>query len=193
MAMIKCPECGQEISDKAKKCIHCGCPVKGKSNRIGKIIIPIIVVIVILVGVAVALLFSKTNSDKTEETKEMVTQTETQITFEDYELAAINMINKLKDLLKNPDSLTVYSIHVRQFGTYETTYHFCIDYSAQNGFGGNNRKTEYLEIGKTGDFAGSSFDSLIMAMEENNYKKNPNILDKELDVDKIMNNLDKNK
>jgi hypothetical protein len=24
MAMIKCPECGAEISDKAKKCIHCG-------------------------------------------------------------------------------------------------------------------------------------------------------------------------
>lgn len=24
MAMIKCPECGQEISDKAKKCINCG-------------------------------------------------------------------------------------------------------------------------------------------------------------------------
>lgn len=24
MAMIHCPECGQEISDKAKKCIHCG-------------------------------------------------------------------------------------------------------------------------------------------------------------------------
>lgn len=24
MAMIQCPECGKEISDKAKKCIHCG-------------------------------------------------------------------------------------------------------------------------------------------------------------------------
>lgn len=24
MALIMCPECGQEISDKAKKCIHCG-------------------------------------------------------------------------------------------------------------------------------------------------------------------------
>ena len=24
MAMVKCPECGQEISDKAKKCVHCG-------------------------------------------------------------------------------------------------------------------------------------------------------------------------
>ena len=24
MAMIQCPECGQEVSDKAKQCIHCG-------------------------------------------------------------------------------------------------------------------------------------------------------------------------
>ena len=24
MAMVSCPECGQEVSDKAKKCIHCG-------------------------------------------------------------------------------------------------------------------------------------------------------------------------
>ena len=24
MAIIKCPECGQDISDKAKRCIHCG-------------------------------------------------------------------------------------------------------------------------------------------------------------------------
>lgn len=27
MALIKCPECGKEISDKAKACIHCGCPL----------------------------------------------------------------------------------------------------------------------------------------------------------------------
>lgn len=32
MAMIKCPECGQEISDKAKKCIHCGRVIKEKTN-----------------------------------------------------------------------------------------------------------------------------------------------------------------
>ncbi|MBD5511793.1 MAG: zinc ribbon domain-containing protein [Lachnospiraceae bacterium] len=28
MALIKCPECGAEISDKADKCIKCGCPLK---------------------------------------------------------------------------------------------------------------------------------------------------------------------
>ena len=27
MALIKCPECGKEISDKAAACIHCGCPL----------------------------------------------------------------------------------------------------------------------------------------------------------------------
>lgn len=27
MALIKCPECGKEISDKSKACIHCGYPL----------------------------------------------------------------------------------------------------------------------------------------------------------------------
>lgn len=27
MALIKCPECGKEISDKAENCIHCGYPI----------------------------------------------------------------------------------------------------------------------------------------------------------------------
>ena len=27
MALIKCPECGKEISDKSKQCIHCGYPL----------------------------------------------------------------------------------------------------------------------------------------------------------------------
>lgn len=27
MALIKCPECGREISDKSEQCIHCGYPL----------------------------------------------------------------------------------------------------------------------------------------------------------------------
>ena len=27
MALIKCSECGREISDKAAACIYCGCPI----------------------------------------------------------------------------------------------------------------------------------------------------------------------
>lgn len=28
MALIKCPECGKEVSDKSDKCIHCGYPIR---------------------------------------------------------------------------------------------------------------------------------------------------------------------
>ena len=28
MALIKCPECGNEVSDKAPACIHCGYPLQ---------------------------------------------------------------------------------------------------------------------------------------------------------------------
>ena len=33
MAMIKCPECGNQVSDKAKACIHCGCPISIETRK----------------------------------------------------------------------------------------------------------------------------------------------------------------
>jgi ribosomal protein L7/L12 len=32
MALINCPECNREISDKAVSCPHCGCPIKNVNN-----------------------------------------------------------------------------------------------------------------------------------------------------------------
>lgn len=46
MALIKCPECGNEISDSSKKCVHCGFKFKNKKNT--KIIIVITIVVVLL-------------------------------------------------------------------------------------------------------------------------------------------------
>lgn len=37
MALIKCPECGKEVSDKAKKCIHCGQPLVDEVAIIDKV------------------------------------------------------------------------------------------------------------------------------------------------------------
>lgn len=34
MALIKCPECGNEVSDKSSHCIHCGYPLTLESNTI---------------------------------------------------------------------------------------------------------------------------------------------------------------
>lgn len=40
MSLIKCSECGKEISDKAEKCIHCGCPLNNTiSKSVGTVVI----------------------------------------------------------------------------------------------------------------------------------------------------------
>lgn len=36
MALIKCPECGKEISDKANTCPNCGCPIEAVSIDLSK-------------------------------------------------------------------------------------------------------------------------------------------------------------
>ena len=65
MALIKCPECGKEISDKASSCPNCGCPIEvqktevanniseqpitGQSpKKLNKKIIPIAVILVVV-------------------------------------------------------------------------------------------------------------------------------------------------
>ena len=36
MALIKCPECGAEISDKSNKCVKCGCPLNNTTEITSK-------------------------------------------------------------------------------------------------------------------------------------------------------------
>lgn len=43
MALIKCPECGKEVSENASKCPNCGC--KLKNNRRTAIIIILVLVL----------------------------------------------------------------------------------------------------------------------------------------------------
>lgn len=37
MSLIKCPECGQSISDKSTVCIHCGFPLNNENNTAKKV------------------------------------------------------------------------------------------------------------------------------------------------------------
>ena len=38
MALIKCPDCGRDVSERATACIHCGAPLNTKSELIVKLI-----------------------------------------------------------------------------------------------------------------------------------------------------------
>lgn len=52
MALIKCPECGKEISDQAKECKYCGYPIKiSKKKNINNKIIVSALAIVFIIGV----------------------------------------------------------------------------------------------------------------------------------------------
>ncbi len=55
MAMINCPECGKEISDKAKVCPSCGAPAKSvqeKSKKRKDIVVFAVIIVVFIAAVA---------------------------------------------------------------------------------------------------------------------------------------------
>lgn len=54
MALIKCPECGKEVSSDAKTCPHCGKPI-GNNVEVtgcGKAVLIILGVILMVIGFA---------------------------------------------------------------------------------------------------------------------------------------------
>lgn len=60
MALIKCPECNKEISDKSNTCVHCGYKLKNNKNYL-KIVI---VIIIVLVGFSIYLKNSSNDNKK---------------------------------------------------------------------------------------------------------------------------------
>lgn len=50
MSMIKCSECGKEISDTVKTCINCGAKVKHKKRKYTEVIIGTIILLIFIIG-----------------------------------------------------------------------------------------------------------------------------------------------
>lgn len=78
MALINCPECGKQISDKAEKCIHCGYQMKeqkvtkekeekdrGKKDKKKSKFFLILIVVLVLIAGGVTTLIIVSNSKKT--------------------------------------------------------------------------------------------------------------------------------
>lgn len=66
MALIKCSECGKEISDTIKKCPNCGYKNKKKLNK-KKFVIICIISLVLLIGGCVSVITIKNNNTKQQE------------------------------------------------------------------------------------------------------------------------------
>lgn len=96
MALIKCPECGKEISDTVKNCPNCGYKMKKKSEKKSKknlMIILFVILVVLIVGGVVAFKSVK------ERKKQLY-----------YENIVYNCMDKYRDELERPDSLVFKDI-----------------------------------------------------------------------------------
>ncbi|MCM1124676.1 MAG: zinc-ribbon domain-containing protein [Eubacterium sp.] len=168
--MIKCPECEKEISDKAKKCIHCGmvlpeeqkkycsdcgkeisidaaecpycgCPVK-RSHKLNLKIL----VIIILIIIAFTILIAKMSSSKSLSEKSIE-----------------NCYKKLQSILLAPDSIIIYDC-------------FCKDYTLDENYNSESDVDEYgdprkdvmvyIHFGSTNKIGGITESSYIFACDE---------------------------
>lgn len=121
MTMIKCHECGKEISSEAKACPHCGAKPKsgiGCGPMLG---------IVLIAGIAWLAL--SPNGPSTPPHEKTQAEKDSDVRFSVGATAA----KALKQSLREPDSLDIISIR-----TDDPATTICIEYRARNGFGGMN-------------------------------------------------------
>lgn len=66
MALVKCPECGKEISSQLKKCNNCGYKLKQMDKKKQKkfLIIGLVLLVLIIVGTIIGVSVNKNNQEK---------------------------------------------------------------------------------------------------------------------------------
>lgn len=126
MSLIKCRECGNDVSTEAKTCPKCGVKVKKPMSRTMKWVLGFLGV-----SVVAGIISSKQQQDAFEQAK--ANQTPEQKVAEakrDAQLqwAAMGAM-QLKKTMKDPRAFDLTSLYVTKNG------HGCYDYRAKNSFG----------------------------------------------------------
>lgn len=119
MALIKCSECGKDISSEAKACPHCGAKPQYKPSAVFVIVVVALAAIVIKAAIET----STPPISHEKSAAEIASDWRHQMGG-----AAISL---LKKRLREPDSLDVISLYTNEAATT-----VCLKYRARNGFGG---------------------------------------------------------
>ena len=131
MALIKCKECGNEVSTTAKSCPKCGAKITKPASKLG-----------IFFALLVSFIFFKAIITN-EPVPPAPTQTAEQKLAQNKQNAALQRATSgaimLKNSMRNPDSFKLESALV-----INGTGAVCYDYRAQNGFGGINAEHAVL-------------------------------------------------
>ena len=127
MSLIKCNECGTEISSKASACPKCGAKIK-RTSMFTKLV-AVFIVATILIAV-----FQGSSEKQSSQSPVLTPAQKAENAKQDeyVKRAALGAI-MLKKSMRNPDSFKLDSALV-----IDKTGAVCYDYRAQNGFGGIN-------------------------------------------------------
>lgn len=124
MATIKCKGCGVEHAAWLKKCIYCGYSKDAGGG-------PVVLVILIIVGAIFYWTYSPTPPPVPPSAAEIAAKEKKEQAFQKVVVA----MKLLRGGLRNPDSLKWESVHANDDASI-----ICLEYRAQNGFGGMNKE-----------------------------------------------------
>lgn len=179
MALVKCKECGKEMSDTARKCPNCGYHEKMQFKKKPIIIGVAVVVLVVIAGI----IFGALTKEKP---------------LTDLEQQAVECVLDYKAMLKNIDSLQVHDIRWVENDMVENMIFIYLDVSGQNGFGGNTRhvirygvKDKEVEFQGSDDDTSSSWGELIAGKIREDWEKLVEDDSSVISVDRVMNEVNK--
>jgi hypothetical protein len=133
MALVKCKECGKEVSKSAKKCPHCGYKLKMSFlAKFGLFIFGFVIFGAFVSGL-------KWNPEKSRIDPVLTEKKASEKKIEDEALQrkilAERFTDAIRKKMRDPNSFEVELIKVNKDATV-----FCLAYRARNGFGGMNRE-----------------------------------------------------
>lgn len=146
MALIKCAECGHDVSTQAKACPSCGAKVVvPKKTSVFTWLVGAIMAAAIIGGL------SQGEKERAKERAAVASETPEQKAKREHDAAMsvsrLSIAMALKETLtkaaRDPDSLVIESMHVSENGDVA-----CAEYRARNGFGGMNRSYVAVVKGK---------------------------------------------
>lgn len=149
MALIKCPECGKEISDQAASCPNCGFVVNGspakkpseklQSKKYNGCLVLVGFVLFLFIGARYC------NSNSIDPTTEAKIESQ----YKDFDNAVANVKEYLRNNLKDPksyESVEWSEVVKRDDGGFKIRH----KYRAKNSFGGYALENKVFFISQTG-------------------------------------------
>ena len=131
MALIKCHECLQQVSTEAKNCPSCGAPVKLRMTKQSWTAL-ILSFVIVVGGISGLNYYKNILKPKPILSSEELRQKRLESARTNLAIAATKAI---KAGLRNPDSAKWETVNVNEDGSV-----ICVEYRAQNGFGGYSRE-----------------------------------------------------